>query len=198
MTAIQRLRIGWTGFPGAPGVTTMYFTDAASSQGAVQTLLDSLVGNLPLDVTVQQEASGDIITAETGALTGTWTGTVEPPVQGLNPSVYAAPIGFQFQWLTNTVLDGHRVRGKTFVVPTATQIFDTNGTLTPAAVIALTDQGNAFLNTTLGTFLIWHRPRAARAADGSRPAVAARAGGVAFAIATRVPDKAIVLRSRRD
>src|SRR5674476_946106 len=110
---------------------------------------------------------------------------------------YAAPVGMCVDWNTGVVMDLHRLRGRTFVVPCSGAQFDVDGSPLSTAVSGLQSAGDALIAAD-GNLMVWHRPRAAKAADGSRPAVTARAGGYANVTTAHVPDKAVVLRSRRD
>ena len=94
MTAMQRQRVVWTGFKGAPGLTTFYFNDAAASQGAVHNFWSAMAVLLPSVVTISIEPGGDVIEDTTGALTGVWAGSLQAPiVGGAVAGVYSAPAG---------------------------------------------------------------------------------------------------------
>lgn len=117
MVAIERVRVAFTGFPGGPGVSTFYASNAGAMTGALWNMYDNLKTRMPANVAIQVETAGDTIDADTGALTGSWS--IAPLVQlfGTQPGAYSAPSGAALTWLTNTVLNGSRVRGRTFVVP---------------------------------------------------------------------------------
>lgn len=203
MSNIQRLRVNWTGFPGGPGISTFYGSDAVALAGALLTLFDAIKAFLPNDVTISPETTGDTLDDATGVLTSGWTGGPTWTVTGTGNTAYAAPAGVMIKWLTNAVFQGHRVRGRTFLVPTATGVFAIDGTMAPASVAA----GNAALATFVSSasayMMIWSRPRAASPAwtdvrgkvHPAKPALA----GFAHALTGGVfVDKAVVLRSRRD
>lgn len=199
MTALRRVRSVFSGFPGGPGISTHYFLDTDTAVEGLRVMWEALNDVLPTDVTIQVENVGDEIESTTGELLGTWPASdVVLPVSGDGVGVYAAPVGSVIDWLTDTVLDGHRVRGRTFVVPLVGSAFEANGSINSTALGQITTAASNFQAGQISSFVIWHRPRAARAADGSRPAVTARVGGHALVTSVRVPDKAAVLRSRRD
>ena len=198
MTSLNRVRVGWSGFPGAPGVSTFYFLDVATAVASLVTLFDSIKAAFPSDVTWRVESAGDVINDVNGDLTGAWGADPVSDVAGTASGAYSAPVGGMYGWDTSTILDGHRLKGKTFLVPLSAASYDGSGTLSSGCLAVLEPAGIEFLAEQSTSFVIWHRPRAAKAADGSRKAVTARDGGHGLVTTSRVPDKSIVLRSRRD
>lgn len=176
----------------------MYTLDVNTFITSLHTLLGNVQAAIPTDVRMQIQASGDIINDVDGALLDTWTFPATTPVQGTNAAVYAAPAGMILGWDTKTVLDGKRVRGRNFLVPLAGDQYETNGSLLNATVTAFEAFCASFIFEQSQSFVIWHRPRAARAAVGTRPALTAHVGGHALVTTSRIPDRVAVLRSRRD
>lgn len=199
MTELRRVRSVWSGFPGGPGVTTMYLLDTDTAVADLHILWAALAFALPVDVHIQVENIGDTIEDSTGALTGTWPASdAVSSVAGTNESGYAAPVGAVVDWLTSTVTGGSRLRGRSFLVPLAGNNFQTDGTLTTTSHDDIANACSNWADSQVSSFVVWRRPRIARAADGSRPAVTARAGSHGLVTGSRVPDMAAVLRSRRD
>jgi len=198
VTSINRVRAIWSGFPGGPGVSTFYSLVPDTTVVDVRALFLAIHTGLPSSVSVQVENSGDILEDTTGEVTGLWSTDAVLPVDGDNTAAYSAPSGICVNWITATVLDGHRVKGRTFFVPAGGNFYEDNGTLSAGALAIFEPAASTFVAAEVGALVVWHRPRVARAADGSRPAVTARAGGHALVTASSVPDKAVVLRSRRD
>jgi len=176
----------------------MYSIDTVTLPASVHNFWDALKGSLPTDFHAQVEGAGDIIEDTTGELTGAWTGVQPLQVVGLVGGSYAAPVGLVVDWLTSTILDGKRVRGKTFVVPVGGSSFESDGSPDAGTIATFQAAGAALIAAEGGLLCVWHRPRVARPADGSRPAVTARAGGHAEVTSCSVPNLAAVLRSRRD
>ena len=152
----------------------------------------------PLPVKMNIEPTGDIIESTTGVITGTWVGLQTAQMSGEADGKYSAPSGAVVTWVTGTVLDGRKVRGRTFLVPILSTNFDTGGSLEAATIAQIGSAASGLVTAEAGNFVIWHRPRAAAAAINGRPAVTARAGGHALVTGVKVPDLAVVLRSRRD
>jgi hypothetical protein len=198
MSNIHRLRVALTGFPGAPGVATFYALSGSDLVAPLHDLWLSLAQFMPADVAIDVQATGDVIEDTTGELVGTWSGTGEAIIPGVATGVYAAPVGVCLTWITAAIVDSHHLKGRTFVVPTVGIMFDTDGTVSTENLSYLRTAVNDFVAATGGNQVVWHRPRAAKPADGSRPAITARVGGHSAVTDAAVKDMAVVLRSRRD
>lgn len=185
---MKRLLLEWAG-GGVVGraVNVLHFDQEATGlAAAVFAATDELHPWLPLGVTVTTPQSGDLIDDATGLLTGGWAeGTGGGTKAGSGAGASAAGVGAVVGLETATVINGHRVRGRIFVVPLSTSAYDAVGTLVPDAVTALTDFGEALNAAGL---VVWHRPP-----------VIGQPGGQQVPVATvRVRDKVAILRSRRD
>lgn len=204
MGSIQRQRVVWTGFTGSPGLSTFYFADAATAQAALHAFMASVALVLPSIVRLQIEPGGDVIDETTGALTGIWAGSAQAVIPG-NPAggAYAAPVGALIRWETLAIRSGSRLRGRTYLVPAASSVFDTNGTMESGALATLVTAAGDFIGSVTPNLVVWQRPRGAQVAyvDGRgipHKAVSGRGGSSAPVILSSVPDEAVVLRSRRD
>lgn len=186
MTDLYRVRSALTGFPGGPGVATMYFLDVETAVASVQTFWTEIIARFPSDFHAQVENAGDIINDATGDLTGSWTADAVASTVGDQGDPYPAPAGAVITWLTETVLDGRRLRGRTFCVPYGGLNYQNDGSLAPLAITDLQDGATALIAAQSSSFVIWHRP------------TGAHAGGHGFVTAAMVHDKVAILRSRRD
>ncbi len=198
MTTIARIRTVLTGFPGGPGVATMYSINTATFPASLRAFWVACANAMAQGVQIQVEGSGDLIEDTTGVITGAWSGATPAVVGSPSAGAYSAPSGAVVDWLSPTILDGRRVRGRTFIVPLTNAAYQSDGSLAAGTVTGLKDAGDALVIAEAGGFCVWHRPRKARAANGTIPAVTARAGGHALVTTCRVPDLSAVLRSRRD
>lgn len=198
MVNISRVRAEWTGFPGAPGISTFYGISTSPPLAAIHNFFAAIVGLLPSDVSIQVAGSGDMIDPINGDLMGTWSGTAPALVTGTDTGVYSAPTGAIVHWLTGDVLDGHRLVGGTYLVPLAGAAFDLTGSIASTPLTTLRTAAQDYITYAGGSTVVWHRPRVAKAATAYKPAVTARAGGYSVFSAADVPDRAVVLRSRRD
>jgi hypothetical protein len=124
-------------------------------------------------------ATGDLTSIENGT-------TFVAPVSGNSASgTGPAPAGACIGWSTGDVVNGHPVRGRTFLVPLAAGMYEGNGTLTTGALIDINDAVVSLVNAT-ASFEIWHRP------------VSGLGGSEHVVTAGAAKDKVAVLRSRRD
>lgn len=190
MASIMKQTAVWTGFPGAPGYSNFYHLisggEAAAAQAGtndVTNLFNDLQGFLPgtssviVDPVVQilNDLNGDVIGEVTVATPG-------PSVAGTSAGGYASNSGCAVEWGTGVFLNGKRLRGRTYLVPTA-GTFDTDGTLTSGALGTLSSAASRIVNGTV-QFVVWHRP-------------VNNIGGVSHVIQSAlVRDHAYVLRSR--
>jgi len=195
MTNIARVRCLWSGFPGGPGVSTHYLAVSypAGSIAAIRTFYNALAALLPNTLNIQVPGSGDLIDDATGDIIGSWTDTTPAVVAGTSASGYAAPVGALVRWNTNGIVAGRRVRGKTFIVP-GVNMFEPGGTPIASAITTMTTAATTLVTATSPGLLVWARPFTP-GPDDDRPARAGTSHAVTSAF---VPDKSMVLRSRRD
>jgi hypothetical protein len=197
MTDLTRVRSVFSGFPGGDGVATMYFLDNATCVASVRSFWDSVKGFIPRDVTIHVDNAGDTIDEVTGDLTGTWLSPVEDDVHCTSNDAYAAPVGGLVTWKTNGLVAGHRVKGRTFLVPISSSCFDLQGNFGGIAQAAIKASADSLIGAQSASFVVWHRPFAGKSATATKPAQPRRDGGHALIVASVVPPRAAVLRSRR-
>lgn len=185
MVDIMRMRVEWTGFPGAPGVSTLYGTSFTSLKASIAAFFLALNGILPADVTITVPNSGDTLDPITGLITGTWSVGTPDYIYGLYTGSYAGPCGASVRWDTGTVLHGHRLRGRTYIVPLADSCYQNDGSLATAQLSTLNVAAAGLVTAAAGALVVWNRPK---------PGVA---GGFSAVNGSSVADRVAVLRSRR-
>ena len=185
MTEIYRVRSVWSGFPGGPGVSTMYFLDVATAVASVHTFWNDIKGLLPSDVNIQVENAGDIIEDSTGALTGAWTADAVSGVGGTDSGTYTAPAGACINWNTETIGTHRRLRGRTFIVPLGGACYQTDGSIGGTSLTNLRENSAALVAAQSASFVVWHR---GTGTDGTNGLVTSAS----------VHDMSAVLTSRRD
>lgn len=186
MANIERIRVAWSGFVGGPGVSTFYATDAASLLAPLRAMFNSMAGRFPGVVTHTFPSSGDTIDATSGALVSAWVGSAPAPTTGTDTGGYAAPAGAIIRWQTGTIIHGHRLVGRTFLVPLAKSNFDVDGTLLGTSISSISAAVQTFVTASAGNMVVWSRPGGGTA------------GGFSAVNSAVVPDKSMILRSRRD
>jgi hypothetical protein len=192
--AILRVRSNWTGFNGGPGYTSHHFLIADEgdfSAGAASTRVfnfwNAIKTWLPTSVRIQVEAQGEIYDANTGRLDDYVDLTQQVAVSGGSDASYAGGVGAVCHWLTTSVVNGRRVRGRTFVVPLTTASYDNTGTLQTNTIGAINTAATALIGTNaVPPLIVWKKNPL-----GTIQATAPVTGH-------RVPDKAAQLRTRRD
>jgi hypothetical protein len=196
MATLRVIKCVWTGVSGLPGVNTFYATsDPSSPTTPIRAFYDAIKAQLAPGVSIQVPSSGDTIEETTGEITGSWSVTPAPAVVVSGGSgVYAAPVGAVVNWHTDGIVNGRRVRGKTFLVPLDGDAFQSDGSLGVTALGVIRAAADA-LAAAADPISVWHRPTLA--SPGPPPVY--NADGEGFTVnAASVPDMAAVLRSRRD
>jgi hypothetical protein len=197
MTALFRHRTVLTGGAIGQGVATMYFLDMSTAVPSVKDFWTALAPAMPVGISIQVESAGDVIEDTTGEIIDAWT---RPSVSALGTSGgsnYSAPSGAVVRWNTATILDGRRLRGRTFVVPLASGGYDTDGTIGGTTLSPILIAAEALVTSQSSSFVIWHRPFAGAPAVPPRPARPAHDGGNGLVTNALVPDRVAILRSRR-
>lgn len=194
MPVLYHVTARWTGFPGAPGYSNFYLgtTDplaegAQEAADAVAEFFDSIKAFFSNTIVIRVLTEVETIDDATGDLVDTIP--VVPSISsttGTSASGFSGPTGFLINWKTAAVVGGRRLRGKTFLVPGAFNQFEADGTITAGALTILNNAANAYRTHVGIAPVVWHRP-VGGAGGSSAPITSASA-----------PDKAVVLRSRRD
>lgn len=194
---MQRIRANITGWSGGPGVMTMYTTTtpaedgttAAATAARLQAAVDAASGIFPDSITITGESFVDSLNPATGALVGSspvtpWTITGSAGTSNLAPPAVAVCVG----WLTDTIVSGRRVRGRTFLSPVCLPLVQADGTPIATTATMVADFAAAWLDDSdaAGPSVVWKRP------------VSGSGGSAAPITAYRYRDVFAVLRSRRD
>lgn len=192
--AVYRVAARWEGFPGAPGYSNFHFgeftggADVEPMRERVQAFFSGLTTVLAADVVIRIPTTVEVFDEQSGMLTDYLDGDEELSVFGSGTSsAYAGPVGGVVNWLTATVSNGRRVRGRTFIVPMTAQAYENDGTLAGSTLARMREAADELVQDDFNSqFSVWSRP-----SGGS-------AGVLAPVTGYRVPDLAAVLRSRRD
>ena len=199
MSEILRVKINWTGAPGGPGFTNLYFRDftegtvtqamADAAATKVQAFATALHFDIPTSITLQVDPTVDRIEETTGELQGFFQTNPGAAIAGSAPGAFSAASGGCIAWSTNGVRRGRRIRGRTFVVPLAGTCYDGTGTLSDQTLIDLRTAATNLRSGTGNALLgVWARPTSKGATDGVWYIVQA----------SSVKDKVAILTSRRD
>ena len=189
---IYRATATWTGFVGAPGYTSWFADDSGTPANLITGLkgfFDAMTPWLPTDVTVSVPDTYDELDETTGTLIASGTAPIAPgEFVGERTEVYSAPAGACVTWVTDDVVAGRRVRGRTFIVPLSSYATALDGSLGATALTDIRTAASDAITAMGGAFCVWHRPTTAAPASGSAHPITS----------FNVRDRVAVLRSRRD
>lgn len=188
MATLNKIPVSWQSWPGAPGVSTFYTLggDLDSDVAALRAFFNAHIALLPSGLLIQVPGLGDTIDDVTGQINGAWNATSAPAnVTGTGAGVYAGNAGAVVHWLTALVINGRRVRGRTFMVPLIGSSYDSSGSLGTGTITTIQTAATTLITAMAGRMRVWHRP-----AGGL-------GGGSGAVDSARVPDLAVSLRSRR-
>jgi hypothetical protein len=204
MPNLNRVRVAWSGFPGQPGLTTFYMSDGSLDVSSFKQFFTNMNLYVPSSVIWTIPQVGDKISAETGEIVGSWTGVGGGTVNGFGgAAAYSQSTGLVIDWLTASLNNRRRIQGRTYFVPGAVSIYQTDGTISEGIRTTAAGYGATLIAAMLGGWQIWSRPFPGRAQVGTpgqpgyKPAIPARPGVSGQPVACRVPDIAAVMRSRR-
>lgn len=197
---LLRAKIAWT-IPGAgTSHSVLHFTTSTESSPTqadaddvatkLNTFITSLRNHIPGTVSLQRLSDVEEIHPNTGTLIGVWGTASSTANSGALPSTekWAAPVGGVISWTTAGIRNGRRVRGRTFLVPLGSSVFDVDGTIGTTPLNGINALAAALRGGSSSTqFAVWARPTAPGASDGDAWPV----------LGHRVPDMAAVLTSRR-
>jgi len=203
MASMYQVQWRWSGFVGGPGYTNLFFaavtaspTDALAAANKSRVLFDGVKGGLMGNTTISLMSDVKVIEDSDGETLDIYSVSGVSPVTGAGSGSYAAPVGICIDWLTNTLHAGRRMQGRTFLVPVTIDALSGDGSPSSAFITTVQGAATAFQAAAGPTFGVWGRPRKADPdAVPPKPAVAGLWGPV---LSSRVPDKTVVLRSRRD
>ncbi len=194
----------WSGTTGGIGYTNLFYqgtagtgSEALAAVTKSRALFQGVAAYLPSSVSVTPLTDVRLIEDTTGDLVNIFTVTGITAVAGSGGTTgYAGASGACIDWLTGVLHGKHLMVGRTFLVPAAQSIYQNNGTLTPQAVTDLALAAEGMRNAAGPVFGVWGRPR--KADPTANPPIAQRNGLFSPAISSRIPDKGVILRSRRD
>lgn len=181
-----------------PATTTIYST-AIPVPANIKAFFTAIKTYLPNGLSLSIKGAGDTIEDSTGVLNGTWSAGGDLSETGGPTSLaYAAAAGALVRFSTTTIVHGHRLRGRMFIVPINSVNFSTSGGIASGLQTAMQTAASSLVSGFAGSMVVWSRPFAGTPAGGGRPANPARPGSNGIVTGATVPSTMCVLRSRRD
>lgn len=185
-----------SGYTGSPGYTKLKFiasettsptvADVNAAVTATRVLLATFATSIPNAAKYAFQNPCQWF-SNAGVLLGEIVSTAAPAdISGTGGTTFPGGVGAVIFWNTGALNGGHKVRGRTYVVPLSTNAFSTDGTLQSALVANVT--------TALATYLGTNPPPAVN----SRKLDQADRGDATYAVTSAViKDRSAFLRSRR-
>jgi hypothetical protein len=209
MTNIYVGKVDWTGTYGHTGISRFAFEAADHSPvtraqvdswtTAVDALYSPVMGWFPLDVSYTVDSIVEFYDGVDGSLQGEVGATAAHVGHaGGADGAYGNGIGALLKWNTGGLFDGHRIRGRTYMVPLDQVAFDTAGTLKGDCINSFLVGANAYLAAmaTAGlSALVWGQPRDVKAT--ARTAAHHAAGHWASILTAAMDGKPAILGRRR-
>jgi len=185
MATINKIEVPWTGLPGMPGVSVFYCTGAADPTGGLVTFFNAIKSLFPNGLSWSILNSGDTIDDTTGTLNGGWTGSGGAVVASTaGTPAYASGVGAYVNWQTGAIVNGRRLKGRTFLTSISAAYYNTNGTISSTFLTTVDAAATALVAG--GIMRTWHRPPP----GGS-------SGSSSVWTSATVPQQVTSLRSRR-
>lgn len=209
MATILRIKARWSGFTGGPGYSNFYFrdfssgaptdADADSAGDRVETFFGAIANLFPTAVKIRVQSDADVIEETNGEIQSVLSTGVRADVSGTAAANgYSGASGVVVTWRTGGVVAGRRVRGRTFLVPTANIAYDLDGTLQNSTITTLQNAANTLISAAGTPDLgVWARPTPEHQ-NTKGETIPARDGSWYVVTSATIPDKAAILRSRRD
>lgn len=208
---MARVTTQWSGLGGLPGFTNLYFDatvaafDPIAAVQRVGELWDSCISHMPVGITFEVLGEIALIDSGTGIQSGQTSATLVTAGNAGGPGNYSAASGAVISWLTGGFHRGHKVRGRSFLVPLNGGAYSAQGALN-TTVLSDFDLAAAryiFTSTHAGVPVVWARPTYQLDANGKPIKVNGvkqiAVAGAHFNVSGEVVhNKVAILRSRRD
>lgn len=186
-----------TGVAGSPWYSNMYFrndTNVDQSAGLtnrVRTFWDTCRNHMTFGLQMVVESEIPVIDERDGKMIGLHVGAGASVVGNGTGETLPTATQALVQWFTNGIVNGRKVRGRTFV-PGMMEANNSGGLPTGTIDSALQTAANTLI-ATAPFLVVWSRP-----VSGEEPGTVARVGTAHNVLSSNVWAQWAVLRSRRD
>jgi hypothetical protein len=188
----------WTsgGYTGSPGYTKLHFVpnvtggpttaEVNAAAASSRVLLAASASNMPTGVGYNCATTAQVFTDAGVLMSEVGVTSVPSPINGSGGTTYPGGVGAVIYWNTGSVNGGHKVRGRTYLVPLATGAFAADGTLNTALVSGL--------QTAVNTFVGANPPPCVNTRTLGKPG---RVNATIQVLSGTVKDRTAFLRTRR-
>lgn len=192
--AYTELVANWSGtLSGMPGYSKFRFigelspAQVNSAAANINTFFNAVKGSIPAAVTITVGASATFHT-DAGVLTAEVPVTSPPaPLSMTGTSGTSSTSGILVRWITGAINGGHKVEGRTYLVPVSVNALATGGDIAVSNRAIVQAAATAFATSTPSP--------AINSRSGGKPGRGDQTVAVSSAL---VSAKQVVLRSRRD
>jgi hypothetical protein len=129
---------------------------------ALGNFFTALMSRTPNNVSLSLPSSGDLINEANGQIVGGWADGAPAVLPGLNSGDFAIGNGVRLVWDTAGVVNGRHVRGTTFWVPVANDVFTLDGLVNQNDANAFTTAASALIGSGGNELVVWSRPTVGR------------------------------------
>lgn len=197
---IQRIRVVWSNFPGAPGYSNFYAQDTPPNtlNAALRVFFDSVKALVAGSAVFTFPTASDTIDMSNGKIVGQVPLTAVATVTATGSGNFSGGSGAVVDWLTGSFVRGRRLRGRTFLVPLTQGTQDSNGSLATASQTTIQTAATALVTAAGGTMHIYSPPVFEKDPVTGKPTDTVKfTGQSASVLSATVPDLCAILRSRR-
>jgi len=177
MAEIYRVNTRWTGVAVGGGVTVMHFqvgvpggttTEAQACVDAVRDFWTTLAPRISASGSWVVDGSVDLLNPATGTLTGNRGVTSRSGLGSGSGDFLPLQVQGMVRWDTSVVLDGHRLRGRTYIPGPTEADNGVGGVPIGTYTSGLNTAAATLVGLTTAELQIWHRPIPDGAPGGPR------------------------------
>lgn len=195
---IAQLTVKWDKLTGLPGYSFFYVRSTAASISPIPTFLDAIKQFFPVPLEWTVSPFWKLIDETNGKATGAGGGGPEPKIAATGGTAYAPQSGVQIKWDSGEFVNGRRVKGRTYLVPTVNTRWMAGGVADPVMTNTINAAADVMRQAYTGNLVVWARPLFELDADGHPTEVLKRPGSIHTVLTTTCPTKSVTLNARRD
>lgn len=158
---VLQYRAFWSIPNAGPAMSTFHVAGSLASlppvafwAASVRALFNASLALIPNEVTISFDSEVTEIDTATGQLVGAAPVTPPAALTGGSSAAWAAGSGGRIVWSTNTIRNGRRVRGTTFMVPLHASSYTTTGVLQNTTITTLGTAASTYRTDMGGTDMI--------------------------------------------
>ena len=169
MVDLYQIETNWTFENGQGGTSVMYAStgtaDVAFIRASLATFFAACEPSLDSLTTWTIRTTGDVVDSASGVLVGDWAeGTSRTGAGNLSGQPLANATQILVQWRTGAIINGRRVRGRTFI-PGVGALAADGGQLAAARQTEINVAADALVAALTPQFGVWHRPTSGSGGD---------------------------------